>query len=145
MIRTGTLENLTAPRYAVDLGEAVELVEEFALYDAGILADWTVAIDPELGDWPGARMVVRWDRTTVVVRERGDLDLARRIALERATGLSYVRTAVAYARAALGWGRGEPHVRCVVCRTSAPASAQHKPGGLECGQTRRDRLDAWAT
>jgi hypothetical protein len=140
MIPTGSvLDDTTAPSTATTLGGMVALVERFALYDPAILADWYVAVDPTAS----ARMTVGWATLGVVVRERGDLDLARRIAVERATGLSYVRTAVALARAALGWGRGEPAVRCVVCRTSAPASQQHKPGGLECQQTRRDRLAAW--
>ena len=133
--RSSRMDNLTAPRIALDLAERVELVEEFGLVDDGILRDWTVTTNRELGEG----MVLRWDRTTVTVGERGDLELARFIVRQRTEARQDLARVVALARRDLGWGRGEPLVRCVVCRTSATASQQHAPGSRECADTREER------
>lgn len=134
------LDNLTARRIALDLAERIELVEEFGLVDPGVLSDWTVTIDPDLGDG----MVLRWDRATVVLGERGDLELARYVVRQRTEARHDLAAVVASARAALGWGRGAPLVRCVVCRTSAVASQQHAPGSAECRDTQDERRIAHA-
>ena len=124
------MTDLTAPLYADTLAGMVALVERFADFH-----EWPIRTDATLD----VRMMARWDRLTVTVRERSDLELARFIAQERTRARHAIDRTVVLARRELGWGRGEPYVRCVVCRTTAPASLQHAPGGRECGDTREDR------
>lgn len=134
------VDDLTAAIVAVTLADKVDLAALFCLESDEALRDWTVIVDPELDGW-----VIRWPYLRLTVGARGDLDLARAIVRERFTGLHAVDEAAVLARRVLGWGRGEPHVVCVVCRTSARASAQHRPGGLECRDTLADRRTAHAS
>lgn len=130
------MTDLTAPLYADDLAGMVALVERFSLAEPRNLAEWTPRVDPTLD----VRMMVRWDRVEVTVREDSDLTLARFIAAERTRARQALSRIVIVARTELGWwGMGEPWVRCVVCRTSARASEQHTPGGRECRDTQEDR------
>lgn len=134
------VENVTRPRIALDLSERVELVAEFGLVADNVLEDWTVAVDPDLGEG----MVIRWDRAYVAVGSRSALELARFIAQQRTEARQALDAVVATARRALGWGRGEPYVRCVVCRVSDAASRQHAPGSRECRDTLDEKLRDWA-
>lgn len=127
--------DLTRPVVAITLAEKVAAVTRFGL-DTDTLGDWTVIVDPDLDG-----MVIRWNYLRITVGERSDLELARFIARERAEGNRHVRRVTSLARQALGWGRGggEPYVRCVVCRTSAAASEQHRPGSKACRDTLAER------
>jgi hypothetical protein len=123
------MTDLTAPVYADTLGGMVALVEQFDGFH-----EWSLLADPD-----GPRMVARWNILTIAVRERSDLELARFIAAERTRARQALDRITMAARAELGWGRGEPWVRCVVCRVNDRASRQHTPGGPDCHTTREDR------
>lgn len=126
--------DLTAPLVALTLADKVALVERFGLAADNALEDWSVIIDPDLDGW-----VLRWGYLRLTVGERSDLDLARFVVRERTAARQAVDRVAMLARRALGWGRGEPLVRCVVCRTSDVASQQHAPGSSACLDTQAER------
>jgi hypothetical protein len=141
MIRAGRidaygtrLDDATAPIVAITLDEKVAAVARFGLEADNALEDWTVAVDPDLDGW-----VIRWAYARITIGERSDLELARFAVRERTAARQFVDAAAMTARRALGWGRGEPYVRCVVCRTSDAASRQHRPGSSECRDTQAER------
>lgn len=144
MIRAGStdtygtrLDDATAPVVALTLADKVDAVERFGLDVDNVLEDWTVVVDPDLDGW-----VIRWAYARITIGERTDLELARFIARTRIEARQDLDVTVVTARRALGWGRGEPYVRCVVCRTSDAASRQHRPGSRECRDTLEDRRHA---
>lgn len=117
------------------LADKAAAVDRFGLTDPRVLDDWTVVVDPELDG-----MVLRWDYCRLTVGSLGDLALAVAVADHRTGARQDVDAIVMDARRALGWGRGVPYVRCVVCRTSHPASDLHRPGSPACRDTRTERL-----
>lgn len=132
--------DVTAPIVCLTLAEKADAAERFALDAPGTLDDWQVIVDPELDGW-----VIRWHYLRVTVGSRGDLALGCAVARERGNGRRHVIAAVTRARRALGWGRGAPVVRCLVCRTSAVASEQHAPGSAACRDTQEERRIDHAT
>jgi hypothetical protein len=132
-------DDVTAPLVCLTLAEKVAAVQRFGLDAENTLRDWTVIIDPDLDGW-----VIRWPYLRITVGENSDLNLARYIVIERTRARQAVDSVVMVARRALGWGRGEPRVRCVLCRTSAAASQQHRPGSPKCRDTLEDRRHAHA-
>lgn len=128
------LDDVTAPVVALTLADKVAAVTRFGLDVDNVLEDWTVVVDPDLDGW-----VIRWAYARLTIGERSDLELARFITRTRVEARQDVDVTVVVARRALGWGRGEPYVRCVVCRTSDTVSRQHRPGSSECLDTQAER------
>jgi len=129
--------DVTGPLVLVTLAEKVAAVARFGLEADNALDDWQVIVDPDLDG-----MVIRWAYLRLTVGERSDLELARFIVRERTRARQALDHITQTARLALGWGRGEPRVRCVVCRTSDVASRQHRPSSRECRDTLEDRRHA---
>ena len=136
MILTDTygVTDVTGPIVCVTLAEKVAAVDRFGL-TANVLDDWTVTVDPDLDGW-----VIRWNYLRLTIGDSlTDLTLAQAIDAERTRGRQHVDETAVVARRALGWGRGTPSVRCVVCRTLDVVTRQHAPGSRECRDTQAER------
>lgn len=143
------MHDLTAPHVADTFGDLVALVERYGLVEG--LGDWTVAVDPTYTPGLDPRAVVRWDRLAIVVRDLGDLDLARFVAAERVRARHQLRRDVMRVVEELGLEHPRRFLwpadrvvnagltRCPRCGTNVRAG-QHRPGSLDCDETRRDRL-----
>lgn len=138
-------DDLTAPSYALALADKVELVDRYTVGD-----DWTVTLVEELG----AAWVLRWDRLTLALRDRSDLELARFVVAERLAARKHLRRTVLDTVRALGLPAGPfyhppaPKInagltKCPGCGANVRAG-QHAPGSEDCHETRRERLYSMA-
>ena len=136
-----TVEDLTAPRYADTLADKVELVDRFTIGE-----DWTVTRVEELG----AAWVLRWDRLTLALRDRGDLELARYVVAQRTEARQHLRRTVVALVAELGLEHPGRYrhpativvnaglTKCPGCGANVRAGG-HRPGSQECHDSRYER------
>lgn len=140
------IADLTLDDYGNDSTAATTLAAKVALVDQyAIDPAWTIRPVEELGPvW-----VIRWDRLTIALRDRSDLELARFIVEQRRAAAKALRVTVLDTVRAIGLPDGRYYrpanrpinaglTRCPGCRTNVRAGG-HRPGSEDCQETRRER------